>query len=296
MCELWSTINKIEDILLLKEAGATGIIVGENFHGTRLTTAFSLEDIQKIDEICFENNLKLLIKMNRIYIDGEFEKAKIYLNFLSTLHVHGIFFNDLGLYVIAKKMGQNMERKMIYDPDTIVTNHFDVNYHLDKGLLAVVLSKEITKEEMIMIASQAKGPTCVIVHGYLNMSYAKRKLISNYFEFLGKDYPAYEKRSLYLIEEHREGKMPIIEDDQGTMVFTDYVQESFDEILSLRDAGVQCFILDGIFLKSEPIIDAVKMYREILNGGDNLKSQYYEQYSDLSLSTGYMEKATNLVK
>lgn len=294
MFEILSTINKIEDISKLKEAGATGIIVGDGFHANRLTRSFLHDEIIEICKDAKKHSLKVFVKMNRVYIDNELDEAYKYMQFLKELDIDAIYFNDLGLYSVAKKL--NMSDKLIYDPDTILTNHFDVNYHLSKGIYGVVLSKEITKEEMIMIAEKSIGKTSVIVHGYLNMSYAKRKLIKNYFEFIGKDTDISNRRDLYLIEENRDGKMPIIEDDQGTMVFTDYVQESFDEILELYSAGVTMFIVDGIFLDSECIVDAIKMYSDILNGKENKKAEYYKKYSYLPLSTGYMEKATNLVK
>lgn len=295
MYELISTILKIEDIYKLKEAFATGIVVGESFHGTRLTKAFNLQEIREINTICEKLSLKLYIKMNRIYLDEEFRQAEKYLMFLKQLTVEGIFFNDLGLYGIAKNF--DMHNKLIYDPDTIVTNHYDVNYHLNKGLYGVVLSKEITKEEMMMIAEKAIGKVGVIIHGYLNMSYSKRDLITNYFEFINKSFDIKGKRDLYLIEENREGKMPIIEDEQGTMVFTDYIQESFDEVQELYASGVKMFIVDGIFLDSQVVIDAVEGYSELLSGSiKDIKTDYLKKYEGLPFSTGYMEKATNLVK
>ncbi|MGB4613361.1 MAG: U32 family peptidase [Erysipelotrichaceae bacterium] len=293
MYELLSTIFSKEDIVRLKKVNVTGIIVGDDFHGTRLTKAFSHDEIIEINKLAKENDLKVYVKMNRMYEDKELDKALDYLKFLKTLDVN-IFYNDLSIYVLAKSI--NMEDRLVYDPDTIVTNSLDVNYHLSKGIYGVILSKEITKEEMVLISNNSNGRVGVIVHGYLNMSYSKRMLINNYFEHLNKDIDVDDKRSLYLIEQTRDGKMPIIEDSQGTMIFTEYVQESFDEIKELYENNVSMFIVDGIFLDSDKVVDAVKGYSNLLNDIEYDKNEYYEKYNDLPLSTGYMEKATNLVK
>ena len=295
MYELLSTIENIENINMLKECGATGIIVGDNFHASRVVYEFKKDEIAAIKIKCKELAVKLFVKMNRMYIDSELSLAKQYLEFLKEIDVDGIFYNDLSIYVLAKEL--NISDKLLYDPDTIVTNHYDVNYHLSKGIYGVILSKEITKEEMISIAKEVKGKVGVIVHGYLNMSYSKRKLIENYFAFINKKIDVKNNKNLYLIEENRTGEMPILETDQGTSVFTDYVQESFDEIRDLYSAGIDIFIVDGIFLNNEIVCDAVKSYSEILNNkGSDVKENYYKKYNDLPLSTGYMEKATNLVK
>ncbi len=294
MGEIISTIFNIDDLYRLKEVKADGVIIADDYHGTRLAKAFSLADIKKISTICAELKLKLFIKMNRIYLDKELKKAEEYLNFLSELKITGIFYNDLAIYGLAKKL--NLHNKLVYDPDTIVTNHFDVNYHLNKGIYGVILSKEITKEEMIDIAKNSLGRVGIIIHGYLNMSYSRRKLMENYFTFINKEVDIDNRRDLYIVEETREGKMPILEDDHGTAIFTDYVQESFDEIKELENAGVSLFLVDGIFLETDCIMEAIKGYRLILDGHTFDKNGYYERYANLPLSTGYMEKATNLVK
>ncbi|NLC96243.1 MAG: hypothetical protein GX675_01535 [Erysipelotrichaceae bacterium] len=294
MYELLSTIFDISDIVKIKKANATGIIIGDKFNGSRLSKPFNNEEIANAVKVAFENNLKVYIKMNKMYDDEELESALDYLKFLKNLNVSNIFYNDPSVFVLAKSLG--IEDRLVYDPDTIVTNSYDANYHLKKGIYGVILSKEITKEEMIMISNKVSGNTGVIVHGYLNMSYSKRKLIKNYFEYLNKEYDANNKRSLYLIEQTRIGKMPIIEDEQGTMIFTDYVQESFDEIVELYNNNVKIFIVDGIFLDIEKVIDALIGYSSLLNNISYDKNDYYNKYKDLPLSTGYMEKATNLVK
>ena len=90
--------------------------------------------------------------------------------------------------------------------------------------------------------------------------------------------------------------MPVLEEEQGTMVFTDYVQESFDEVVELCTNNINMFIVDGIFLNIEMVIDTLKGYKALLDNKEFNKEDYYLKYSELELSTGYMEKKTNLVK
>ena len=294
MYELLSTVFDIEDILKVKDAGATGIIIGDEFHSFGNAKSFDLNMISEAVKLCKDNGLKSYVKMNRMYIDTELEKENEYLIFLKKLNVDHIFYNDPSVYVLSKQL--EMENILVYNPDTIVTNSFDANYHLSKGIYGIILSKEITKEEMISIALKCKGNVGVIVSGYLNMSYSKRKLIDSYFDFIDKQENILNAKDLYLIEQTRQGKMPVLEEEQGTMVFTDYVQESFDEVVELYTNNINMFIVDGIFLNVEMVIDTLKGYKALLDNKEFNKEDYYLKYSELELSTGYMEKKTNLVK
>ena len=49
-----------------------------------------------------------------------------------------------------------------------------------------------------------------------------------------------------------------------TMIFTDYVLESFDYIKPLAEHGASAFYIDGSFLTQEHLISALRLYRAIL--------------------------------
>ena len=55
----------------------------------------------------------------------------------------------------------------------------------------------------------------------MNMMHSKRKLLSAYMEFLGKEEAVTDNHQLYLMEETRDDHMPIVEDALGTMCLPD---------------------------------------------------------------------------
>lgn len=294
MFDIVSSIYKVDDIYKLKEAGASGIILSDKHNASRASSYFDNEEIKMAVNICKSLGLKTYIKMNRIYMEDDLKIGVEYMNFLKTLDVDYIFYNDYAVYKMAKDCG--LENKLIYDSDTLITNSFDTRYHLSRNIGGIILSKDITKEEMINISGEIKGYIGIIIHGYLNISYSRRKLIENYFSHLNRKEDINNKNSLYLIESTRDGKMPIVENELGTMIFSDFIQESFDEIVELNNSNISLFIIDGIFLNIDMLVDSVIAYKNILTGRDFNKDKYFEKYKDYTFSNGYMERRTNLVK
>lgn len=290
------TIKELKDISLFLEAGISGIIVSDEFHGTRASGVFSMAEIKEASEIAKRNELILGVLMNRIYVDEELEQAENYLKFLKELQVDWIYYNDPAVVVLAEKL--EMVSKLVYDPDTLMTNSYDMKFALAQGIHHAVLSTEITLEEMETITQKVGGNTEAILFGYLNMSYSKRQLIQNYCDELGVDNTLHNRRDCILIESTREGKMPIFEDGQGTHIYTDYILDAFEEYKILKDAGLEVVRIDSIFLDRWIVADALKVFTMIDLGfpGKIVKAKFEEKYKEQPWSTGYMYQKTNLVK
>ena len=125
----------------------------------------------------------MYVLVNRFFVEEELEALREHLQRLKDLDVDGIYYGDEGVYQEAKALG--IENRLIYNPDTLITNHSDVQYYLDEGISMVTISKEITLDEICAIAKKVQGECEVIIHGRLNMMHSKRNLLSNYFSFLG---------------------------------------------------------------------------------------------------------------
>jgi hypothetical protein len=86
--------------------------------------------------------------------------------------------------------------------------------------------------------------------------------------------------------------MPIYENAYGTMIYTDYIQESFAYMPSFLQAGIERFEIDTNGLARQAVQDAIVIYRSILDGTENDGRAYLEKYQSLPLSTGYYGQKT----
>lgn len=235
--------------------------------------------------------LRVSVMMNRLYGQEEILDAGEVMKQLTAHGVDGIYFADPGLLNGALKIHQ--EKKMIYEPETLLTSYEDASFWMEQGVQSVVISPLLTKEEILEIAGQVPHAS-LIIHGRQLMSVSRRHLLQAYADASGKDISFSYRQHLSMREEKRDGYMPVYENACGTMIYTDFIQESFDELPAFMEHGVERFILQDTDLPEPAYSDAIKAYRKILDGGDagETGEEYRKRYSDLPLSNGYYGQKT----
>lgn len=245
---------------------------------------FSLEEIQ---EAVKRNPKRTTVLMNRLF--GEEETAGALAELEEVLAcVDAVYFADPALFRKAQQL-QKADH-MIYRPETLLTSCEDGAWWMQQGLQSVEISPLLTAEEICAIARKVPH-TSLQIHGRLLMSVSKRKLLSAYGEVNGLP-SLHEKKDLYLREESREGKMPVYENTYGTLIDTDYMQESFAYIHALMEAGVERFEIDTNGMKEDAVKDAITLYRALLDGKDVSAKEYLTKYKEYPFETGYYGQKT----
>ncbi len=287
--QLLVTLRKTKNIEKLKNA-CDGFIVGSLFSSGY---NYSLNDLVAINKYCKNNAISLYVSIDDLISETEKSHLKQYFDFLSKLEIDGIYFHDLAIYNIAKTY--NLENKLIYDGYTMICNSLDVQYYLSKGINGVVLSREITLDEIKNIITI--NPMCcdIMIFGHSRLSYSKRKFLTNYFREIKSSYDYMNTDSLRLVEEKRDYKMPIIEDSSGTKIYTDYILQMYKELPNLK-AYVKRGIVDSIFVEDDKVLSVLRDYKRISNENaeflfDGLNLSYPDNYS-----TGFLYQKTNITK
>ena len=266
-----------------------GVIIGQQVFSNRFNHYFNNDELNTIIDICIKLNLEIYININDIIFEEDLNALEEYLLYINNLNINGILYNDISIYHLAKKY--NFINKLIYNPDTLMSNSYDINTYLNKGLKSVMISKEITLDEINYILNNCNNVLSMIIHGRLNMSYSKRHFINNYYDYLNKDYNLDNNLNLSLIEATREYKMPIIETNKGCSIYTDFTLESFNQLNDLSNNGLEYAIIDDIFMNEDELLDSIDVYNNKMNIED-----FYNKYDNKNYSTGYYFQKTNLVK
>ncbi|MDE6475677.1 MAG: U32 family peptidase [Erysipelotrichaceae bacterium] len=292
---LITTPYHIEDLEKLKEAGADSVIVSNPFFSAR---GAAYEDVEKLWEYkkeCKRLGLFLYVQVNRFFIEEELEQLRVHLKLLKEVDVDGIYFGDEAVLQEAQVLG--IEDKLIYNPDTLITNAMDVQYYLEEGIQSVCLSREITLEEICEIVKKCDPKKVeVMIHGRMNMMHSKRALISNYLSFCNKEHDVKNNHDLYIIENTREDRMPILEDDLGTHVFTGFTLASFEEYSTLCEAGIENMRIDGIFQDIDTLCKIVRDYKVIFNGEKQASAvweEYQKEYPQANYTKGFYYTKTS---
>ncbi|WP_210366940.1 peptidase U32 family protein [Bacillus sp. REN3] len=280
--ELLVTPVRIDDIVLLADAGADAFVIGEQKFGLRLAGDFSREDVKKAVELAHSKGKKVYVAMNAIFHNDKIDMLGEYLEFLKDNDVDAITFGDPAVLMAAREHAPDME--LHWSTETTGTNWYTCNYWGRKGAKRAVLAREINMDAIIEIKENAEVEIEVQVHGMMNMFQSKRTLLGNYFEYQGKAMEIENRRqarNMFLHDKERENKYPIFEDENGTHIMSPNDICIIDELTELVEAGIDSFKIDGILKSPEYILEVTKLYRKAIDLAVEEPEQYEEEKDSL---------------
>ena len=279
----------------LSECGADIFILGNDQYANRLVYSFSTLEMAAANKLIKSLNKEIYINLNLIVHNNDLNKVSEFLDFVSELDVDGIIFGDLGVYQLAKRKG--IESKLIYNPETLNTNHYDPLFWHNKSIKGLTISKEITLEEVKEISKNCEIEISLIGHGHLNMFHSRRPLIENFFKYTNSEYDEYmENRKLRIVEEIRDESYPIFQDSHGTHIFREKSLESYQEVNVLKNS-IQVFIIDGIFRDTNYLVETTKNYKQLLTTPNyDLKAKELSKLYEIDHDSGFLYKKTVYVK
>jgi len=263
-----------------RAAGADEIAVALKGYACSGLEPFTLEELKSLGPVS--------VLMNRLLFPEELKQAEDALHALSGLEIPHIYFADPGLVSLAEQAG--LKDRLIYRPETLLTSGRDADWWAHRGIASVSISPLLTREELLSFCSGCE----VTAYGRLLMSASRRKLLSAYEHAAGLEMPLAGSRTLSIREAKRKERMPIIEDESGTLIYTDYVLESFRFVSDLSAQGAARFFMDSVLSSFEGACSAMQAYRRILAGADAEaeRDAWLQAFPEIAASTGYYEEKT----
>lgn len=221
------TVNNLNDINKLKELGITKLVFPLKNFCVGIPNTFLISEIP-CDGYLF---------INRILDNEGIDDLKdVLLNIPS--NIKGIIFDDLGIYEIIKNI--NIE-KILY-LSHFNTNSESVNLYLDL-VDTVILSTDITKNEIEYIISNAKKEISLFTFGYTGVMYSRRLLIDNYAKYYN-----IEKNNPLVID-NTNHKFILYENNYGTYF---YYHKLFNG-LELMNLPAKYYFINTAFLTIDEI-------------------------------------------
>lgn len=251
------TIHDLKNIKKIKEAGADAIIIGIEGFSIRQSLTISLRDLKEVVLQCHALNLKLYVNALRFFMEDELNLLETFLKACKEADVDGIYYSDEGVFYEAQKQG--MESLLIYQPETLITNHMDIAFYLHLGIQSVSLAHECSLEEILQMTEQNKEVE-ILISGYFSILYSRRMLVTNYLDAIKSNEKGH-KKVLDLIESTRQDRMPIVEDDYGTHIFSEAPIQSQKELPVLKEHGLYRFRIDSIFMDDDWTVNVLQAYQ-----------------------------------
>lgn len=287
--ELLITLRKYDLYDSIKNL-TDGIIVGKYFtSGYHL----SLEEITDLSIKCKNDNLKFYVALDDLISEKDRSLLINYFDFISKLRVDGVYFHDLSVIEVAKRYG--LFDKLIYDGKTILTNSLETSFYLNTGLDSVVISRELTLQEVTGILKNNPNRVDMQIFGHIRMSYSKRHFLRNYFKQIDREVSLDNSEVLSITEENRDYHMPITDDESGTKIYSDFIFETYKEFPVLKQY-LRRGIIDTIFLEDGQIISALVDFKRITFENRDFMEQSLLNKRENLYSTGYLYMKTNKTK
>ena len=279
--ELLVTPKSIEHIKALIEVGADAYVIGEQQFGLRLAGDFSINEVEEATKLIHAAGKKVYVAVNALFHNDRIEALEKYLLEVQRIGVDGLLFGDPAVVMVVRELGITVPLQ--WNPETIATNWFQVNYWHERGAERAVLARELSLDEVIEIKENAKAQIEVQVHGMTCMFQSKRSLLGNYFLYRGEVMEVEnrkENKNMFLHDKERKNKYPIYEDLNGTHIFSPNDMCLIDELTELFEAGIDAFKIDGVLKSEEYIVTVTKCYRQAIDAYFDQGEDAYEEIKE----------------
>lgn len=244
----------IEDISIIDDLKKLGI---EHFVFPLKGFCVGIPNTFLVNEI----NTEGFIYLNRILDNkGIDELKKIKEDIINNSFIKGIIFDDLGILNIFK---DTKLEKILY-LSHFLSSSLEINEYL-KYVDTVILSTDITLEELKSISANAIKKISLFTFGLVSTMYSRRLLITNYTK-----YHNLESTNKLIINNNNDSFI-LYENEYGTMVY--YDKYLYDK--NLWDIDALYYFYHPIFLSSKDVLS-------VLN----------ENFDNIKTDTGFLYKET----
>ncbi len=264
------------------QSGADAVYLGGTKFGARHSADnFSEEELKTAVEYCHLYGVDTHVTVNTLVKQKELKDLEEYIKFLADIGVDAILVQDMGVAEIIKKVCPKMP--LHASTQMTVTSIEGVKYLEDMGFSRVVLSRELSFEEIKAICKEAKAEIEVFVHGAICMSYSGQCLMSS---ILGgrsgnRGRCAQPCRLPYTLCAKNKTQ-------KSAHILSPKDMALIDEIEKLKSIGVKSLKIEGRLKSAEYVSAVVGIYRKYI---DNTKSVTKEDKKELkdAFSRGFTD-------
>ncbi|MFI3251796.1 MAG: U32 family peptidase [bacterium] len=270
------TIKKAGDLVDLKKK-CKGVLLRHKDMSLRYDVAFSTTELKEVISIAIKFKLTVYVDFTNLFDDESLEKAyKLVLD----LQEYNIFYvySDIGFFMKLSRL--NLNKKLIYAPDTYVCNYLDFNFFAKYKIFGTFPSLEIPLTDIAVIGNNKKNKLFYKAFGKTSMFHSKRKLVTLYQENF--DLPKIPKKSkLKLVEETRKEEYLIDEKSNGTHIYQSGIRNILPALDTINEV-VDFMLLDGMYINQDDYLKVIDIYKDALNDIDhlNLYNQELEKLFD----------------
>ena len=307
--EILAPAGNFEKLTFAVLYGADAVYAAGKQFGMRAASEnFSEEELIRAVGYCHERGVKLYITVNVMPRQHELQALAGYLRFLGEqVKPDALIVSDLGVLSLAKKYAPTIPLHISTQASTVNAEACKLYHAL--GASRVVLSRELTLTEIRAIREALPDEVELeaFVHGAMCISYSGRCLLSNFFTRRDAnhggcaqpcrwEYFDGEKYAEVFEKKRPEEKISLVENRQGTFMFSSKDLCMIEHIPELVQAGIDSFKIEGRVKSAYYTAVTANTYKNELNAYladpagyhfDPLSRYELESVSHREYGTGY---------
>ncbi|MCI1931195.1 MAG: DUF3656 domain-containing protein [Clostridia bacterium] len=272
--ELLSPAGSFECVRAAVQNGCDAVYIGgKDFSARQFAGNFDIEEIEKTVEYCHLRGIKVHCAVNTLYKNQELNDVMKYVSTLSQIGVDALIIQDIGLADIVKK---TFEIPVHASTQLTANSLEDVNALYKNGFSRVVLSRELSLEEIKYILKNTEAEIETFIHGALCVSYSGQCIMSS---MLGgrsgnRGRCAQTCRLPYSLYD---GYKKITE---GYLLSCKDI-ETVTILPKLIEAGITSFKIEGRMKNPEYVAGVTKIYRKYIDTYINTPNEYKVDEKDV---------------
>ncbi len=259
--ELLAPAGSFEALKAAINAGADAVyFAGKDFGARKYAANFDDEQIAEAIKYCKTHNVKSYITVNTLVSDREMKKLCPFLELIYSAGADGVIVQDMG---VAKIIKEQMPLLPIHGSTQMTVCTLDGAKQLEElGYEQVVLSRELTKEQIEHICKNTNIKIEVFAHGALCVCYSGQCLMSSMIggRSGNRGCCAQPCRMNYTLD----GK------DGAVLSLKDL--SLIRHVDTLKEIGVDCLKIEGRMKGPEYISVVTSIYRKAIDGKEITKA------------------------
>ena len=256
MAELLCPAGGREALVAAVQCGADAVYMGfGSFNARRNSKNFTEEEFEDAVRYCHERGVKVFLTLNTLLADRELNAAADVLRRASAMGVDAVLVQDWGALTLAQSVAPDLP----VHASTQMSLHTlgGAQYAAELGMERVVLSRELSKQEIAEICKGCSAEVEAFTHGALCMCYSGQCTMSALIGQRSGNRGACAQpcRLPYGVNGPCRGEYPLSLKDMNLSAHLD----------ELEEMGLDCLKLEGRMKRPEYVAVITHIYRTLLD-------------------------------
>ena len=292
--ELLAPAGDFEKLTTAIHYGADAVYLGDSRFSLRGKAGnFDSIELKAAVDYAREQGVKAYVTTNIFPHNRDLPHIERHIELLKDIKPDAVILSDPGVFAMFKKRAPEIDIHVSTQAN--ITNSESARFWEGLGAKRLVLSRELTIDEIKEIKDKTKLELEVFVHGSICISYSGRCYMSSFLASRSANMGECTNSCRWnytLMEEKRPGEyFPVFEDERGTYVMSSKDLCMIEHLNLLAEAGINSFKIEGRMKGINYVAGVVKTYREAVDSIEEGKPYIVNKrwFRDLSMfsSRGY---------